>query len=299
MTAPIELTLGPLFFNWPVQTLADFYARIADESVIDRVYVGEVVCGKRSPLVESTLVDAAERLVRAGKTVVWSTLCSPTNKRERSATASLSTFDAEIEVNDIGALAARDGRPFTAGPMLNIYNETALAALQDEGCTRWCPPVEMSLAAIRAVHAARPDMPIEVFGFGRLPLAHSGRCYHARFHSLNKDSCRYFCEEDPDGKTVSTVDGAPFLAFNGLQTLSDGVHLATTPSFDLRRAGIAAVRLSPHTVDMVRVAAAFRHFLDDQIAPLELKNALKADVLDRPVINGYLGGRPGMEWSTQ
>ena len=48
--APIEIALGPLLFNWSADRIADFYAAIADESEIDRVYLGEVVCGKREEI---------------------------------------------------------------------------------------------------------------------------------------------------------------------------------------------------------------------------------------------------------
>ena len=56
---PFEITLGPLLFNWPPERTADFYARMADEAPIDRVYLGEVVCGKREPLLQHTLAEAA------------------------------------------------------------------------------------------------------------------------------------------------------------------------------------------------------------------------------------------------
>ena len=88
-TQTTELTLGPLYFNWPADRLADFYARIADEAPIERVHLGEVVCGKRSPLTIDAVVAAAERLERAGKTVVWSVLISPVNPRERRLTREL------------------------------------------------------------------------------------------------------------------------------------------------------------------------------------------------------------------
>ena len=58
--ARIELTLGPLLFNWPADQVRDFYARMADEPALERVYLGEVVCGKRAPLLAEALLDSAE-----------------------------------------------------------------------------------------------------------------------------------------------------------------------------------------------------------------------------------------------
>ncbi len=63
-------------------------------------------------------------------------------------------------------------------------------------------------------------IPIEVWGWGRLPLAISGRCYHARLHDRAKDNCQFVCGIDPDGRDVDTLDGQDFLAVNGVQTLS-------------------------------------------------------------------------------
>ncbi len=42
MTA--TLSLGPVLFNWDAEDKRDFYFRIADEALLDAVYVGEVVC---------------------------------------------------------------------------------------------------------------------------------------------------------------------------------------------------------------------------------------------------------------
>ena len=66
-TDRIGLTLGPSLFNWSADYLADFYARIADEAEVERVHVGEVVCGKRMPFSDPAWPAIIERLERAGK----------------------------------------------------------------------------------------------------------------------------------------------------------------------------------------------------------------------------------------
>ena len=295
--SPISLSLGPLYFNWPSSQLLDFYARIADECPVERVYLGEIVCGKRGPLTQAAIASAADRLERAGKTVIWSTLISPVNRRERRLTEELVRDGEQVELNDFGGLASRGGRAFTAGPFLNVYNEDTALMLKDMGCTRWCPPVELSLQAISTIAEVCPGLEIELFGFGRLPLAHSGRCYHARQHKLNRDSCRYVCEQDPDGCRVSTLDGTGFLAFNGVQTLSDGLQLCTETPDALRAAGISALRLSPHSVGMVEVASAMRGFLDGTTDAAEMVETVRASTLPLPLVNGYLAGKAGREWT--
>lgn len=289
----MEIALGPVFYHWSSERLAAFYETIAAEPAIDRVYLGEVVCGKRSPLTEHALAAAAERLIEAGKTVVWSGLALPATVRDRKAIAALSQVPDLIEVNDVSALLVREG-PFVAGPLLNAYNEGAVEELARLGCVRLCPNVELSLEAIGEIAARRPGMEIELFAFGRLPLALSGRCYHARSHGLHKDACQFVCDQDPDGMTLRTLEGEPFLAVNGVQTQSYGIQMPDFSVAELRAAGVNALRLSPHTGDMVAVARAFRAYADNSLTARELAENVRAVVSSTPFVGGYLHGQAGV-----
>lgn len=289
----MEIALGPVFYHWSSERLAAFYETIAAEPAIDRVYLGEVVCGKRSPLTEHALAAAAERLIEAGKTVVWSGLALPATVRDRKAIAALSQVPDLIEVNDVSALLVREG-PFVAGPLLNAYNEGAVEELARLGCVRLCPNVELSLEAIGEIAARRPGMEIELFAFGRLPLALSGRCYHARSHGLHKDACQFVCDQDPDGMTLRTLEGEPFLAVNGVQTQSYGIQMPDFSVAELRTAGVSALRLSPHTGDMAAVARAFRAYADNSLTARELAENVRAVVSSTPFVGGYLHGQAGV-----
>lgn len=296
MSPAIELTLGPLLFNWTPNRTRDFYARVADEAPVGRVYLGEVVCGKRAPLLGAALADAAERLERAGKTVVWSAPALPATPREGRLARDLIAAASLVELNDISGLAhLGPGTAFVAGPLLNIYNEAAARELMGRGCMRLCANVELPLTSIAAIAAACPGLEIEIFAYGRLPLALSGRCYHARAHGLHKDACQFVCERDPDGMAIHTLEGEPFLAVNGVQTLSHAVQLADTPPDTLRAAGVGALRLSPHTGDMVAVSEAFRRFADGAIPPEALRAAVEAAGPPGGLVNGYLAGLAGMQ----
>ena len=289
----MEIALGPVFYHWSSERLAAFYETIAAEPAIDRVYLGEVVCGKRSPLTEHALAATAERLIEAGKTVVWSGLALPATVRDRKAIAALSQVPDLIEVNDVSALLVREG-PFVAGPLLNAYNEGAVEELARLGCVRLCPNVELSLEAIGEIAARRPGMEIEFFAFGRLPLALSGRCYHARSHGLHKDACQFVCDQDPDGMTLRTLEGEPFLAVNGVQTQSYGIQMPDFSVAELRTAGVNALRLSPHTGDMAAVARAFRAYADNSLTARELAENVRAVVSPTPFVGGYLHGQAGV-----
>lgn len=295
ITAPLTLTLGPLFFNWSADQVDAFYGRIADEAPIDRVHLGEVVCGKRAPFLDAALARAAERLERGGKAVVWSAPALPATPRERRAARDLVAAAGLVELNDLSGLAhLAPGAAFVAGPLLNVYNEMAARELVRRGCVRLCANVELPLAAIAAIAGACPGLELEIFAYGRLPLALSGRCYHARAHGLHKDACQFVCDRDPDGRAVRTLDGDPFLAMNGVQTLSHGVQLADIAPESLRAAGVGALRLSPQTGDMGAVIAAFRRFADGAATPADLRAAVAAAGPPGPLVNGYLAGRAGM-----
>ncbi len=289
----IELALGPCLFNWTAERLLDFYKRIADEADIDRVYLGEVVCGKRMPFNDPVWPEAIEVLTSAGKEVVLSTLAQPVNKRERDILQRQAGYDMALEINDMSMVPACSGREFTAGPFLNVYNEASLAFLAGRGAATWCPPVELPLEAVQKISALVPEVDVELFAFGRLPLALSSRCYHARAHGLRKDSCQFVCDKDPDGMDVATLDGRRFLAANGIQTMSDACHFASLAGGHLAALGVRRLRLSPHTVDMVAVSDLFRRYLDGAIEAEEFEARLEALDLPGPLCNAYLAGDAG------
>jgi collagenase-like PrtC family protease len=133
--------------------------------------------------------------------------------------------------------------------------------------------------------------------FGRQSLALSARCYHARAHGRTKDTCRFVCENDPDGLVLATLEGKPFLVANGVQTLSwEYLNLAQEiPA--LKAAGVTRYRLSPHSCDMVQVATVFRGVLDGALSVEDALTRLGELPLEAPFSNGFHHGRPGHGWT--
>ncbi|KUO57927.1 MAG: protease [Alphaproteobacteria bacterium BRH_c36] len=289
----MKLTLGPVLFNWPTLAWSDFYARIADEAPVDRVVVGEVVCSKRSPFRLEAAGAVVERLERGGKEVVIAALALPTLKREIVEIDAAAEGLHLIEIGDVTALAAVAGQPHVIGPMFNVYNEATLSELAALGAMTVCLPPELPMSSVAVLGKAQASPELEVFAFGRAPLAVAARCYHARAHGLMKDACRYVCENDPDGLEVETLDGQPFLAVNGVQTLASGVTVLSGEVADLRAANVARLRLSPQTGDMVAVAQSFRDLIDGRIDAAEQLARISALQLPGEIVNGYLHARPG------
>ncbi|MGX4807161.1 ubiquinone anaerobic biosynthesis protein UbiV [Bradyrhizobium guangdongense] len=294
----MQLSLGPILYNWAPERWRDFYFRIADEAPIDVVSVGEVVCSKRAPFFAEHLPDVIERLQQAGKQVLLGSLILVSLRRERRQTEELCATDgALVEVNDLTCLRSIKGRPHAIGPYVNIYNETSAAFHVHQGARRICLPPELPLSSAAVIATAIPEALIEVFAFGRVPLAIAGRCYHARLHKLSKDNCRFVCEKDPDGLALKTLDQQDFLTINGVQTLS---HACTNLIGDiegLREAGIGSLRLSPQDCDMVAVARTFRDVLDGQRSAEDARGRLAELYPGVAFANGFLRGQAGFSFA--
>ena len=299
MAKRATITLGPLLFHWQPDRWRDFYARIADEAPVDTVCLGEVVCSKRMPFITDLIGNAIERLERGGKTVILSTLAMPTLPRERRLMKELiEGFDRLIEVNDASSLELLAGRPHMIGPFVNIYNEATMAYLARHGASAACLPPELPLESIRSIARANENVAIEIFAFGRIPLAISARCYHARVHNLTKDGCQFVCIEDPDGLDVDTLDGQPFLSINGVQTLSRSYACLIGDIPDLLAAGVSGFRVSPHTCDMVAVSSLYRDVADGRREPSAAIENLRELIPEVLISNGFLHGVEGTAMKT-
>ncbi|WP_373235573.1 ubiquinone anaerobic biosynthesis protein UbiV [Cohaesibacter celericrescens] len=291
-----ELTLGPCLFNWSESDWRDFYFKVADESDFDLVYIGEPVCSKRLPFRNAVLPDILDRMESAGKKVVISTLALVTTKAERKCLAEQCDQDMwMVEANDLTALAFLKDRTYVIGPYINIYNEATIQSLTSRGAVRFVLPAEVPAKTIAQLIKAAPEPDYELQVFGRLPLALSARCYHARLHHLSKDSCRFVCDQDPDGRDVNSLAGQPFLAVNGIQTMSYGSQLLLEELPSLAKAGVNAFRLSPHTGDMLGVAQAFRAVMNGSIGAEEARAKIQDLMPKHAFVNGFSHGVAGMQ----
>ena len=112
---------------------------------------------------------------------------------------------------------------------------------------------------------------------------------------FTKDNCHFVCGEDPDGLPVETLDSQPFLALNGVQTMSHTCQHSLTDLAALRAVGISAFRLSPQQCDMVAVAATFRAVLAGRLEPEAGVERLRHAYPAARFSNGFLHGVPGAE----
>ena len=291
----MKLALGPVQYFWPRKQMWGFYAAAANWPV-EVVYLGEVVCPKRRELRLEDWLEIAAWLEESGKQVVLSSLTLLEAGSELGVLRRLCRNGRfMVEANDMAAVSilAAEGVPFVGGPTLNIYNARTLEVLAAQGMRRWVLPYELSGAtAANLVAAAPADCPCEVLAWGRIPLAWSARCYTARAEDRPKDRCDLACLADPDGRLMSTREGQPFLALNGIQTQSALTQDLAPWLAELRSAGIGMLRLSPQSADMDAVVRHFAALLrgEGDAATLDALAALAPT----GTCDGYWRGLPGL-----
>jgi collagenase-like PrtC family protease len=290
-----RLSLGPVPYYWPRETLLDFYQRIATTPV-DIVYLGETVCSKRRSMKHRDWLELAANLKAAGKEVVLSTLTLLEAGSELGSLRRLcEEQDFMIEANDMSAVHMLSGNnAFVTGPAVNIYNSRTLSMLAGLGLKRWVLPVELSRDTLAAIQSERPaGVETEVFAWGRLPLAYSARCFTARAHNLPKDDCEFRCLDYPDGLLLSTREDEPFLVLNGVQTQSAKTLNLIGELDDLIALGVDVVRISPQSRHTESIIEAFHACLQDRAG---ISGAITnlGKFLPAGSCNGYWHGDAGM-----
>jgi collagenase-like PrtC family protease len=296
----IALTVGPVLYWWPRETLLHFYAEVA-QSAADTVVLGEVVCSRRHEMKTADWLALAQDLASAGKEVVLATQVLIESEADlRTLRRIVDDGRFAVEAGDASALnllLQADAR-FILGPHINVYSRAALDEYVRLKALRWVAPIELPLSQIAAINAPSPPLPCEAWGFGRMPLAFSARCFTARHHRLSKDQCDFRCRDDADGLLLSTGDGQPFLVLNGIQTQSAAQHCLIGERAALRAAGVTRLRLSPTSQRFADVIETFERVMNRGESADAALIALDALALSGGLANGFAHGKPGIDWST-
>ena len=294
--SPLKISLGPIQYYWPRDTVFSFYEAMAATRV-DVVYLGETVCSRRHELRLADWLDVAALLQEAGKEVVLSTQVLLESGAEVATMHKIAeNGNFGVEANDMGAVRRLAGKlPFVAGPHLNLYNLPSLQWMASLGARRWVMPLEMNRRDLAVLQQGRPEgLETEVFAYGRMPLAYSARCFTARQRNLPKDDCRFSCLDHPDGLLLRTRESEEFLVLNGTQTQSSRVYNLVDTLDDMRAVGVDVVRLSPQAGQMSEVVALFDAVRTKALAPGEALARLQP-LMPEQGCNGYWHGRPGLE----
>ena len=292
----MKLALEPIPYYWPREAVLAFYGAVAC-SAVDVVYLGETVCSRRHELRLPDWLDLAERLAAAGKEAVLSTQALIESESDLKALRRIAGNGRFlVEANDMGAVRLLEGRgPFVAGSHLNVYNPRTLALLCALGARRWVAPVEMPRSALAGMMQSRPQgVETEVFVYGRLPLALSARCFTARRFNLQKDDCQFRCLDHPEGLTLRTREGQPFLVLNGTQTQSAKLCNLVRELPEMARLGVDIVRISPQSAHTAEIAGLIKRVLLEPGEVMTVAAQLEG-LTAAETCNGFWHGAAGIE----
>jgi len=283
---PIKMSLAAVPYFWTKQAYQDFYQTVA-KSAVDIVYLGETVCSKRRQMKLHDWLAIAKDLSDAGKQVVLSSLCLIEASSELMVLEKISEQQGYlIEANDIAAVELADhySRKFVAGSSINLYNRAALKCLIESGMTRWVVPIELGQDDIKPLvnFLQRQKVELEYQIFGRMALAHSARCFTARYHGLAKDQCEFKCLDDPQGLLIKTQEGQKFAQINGIQTQSAKLTNLTDQLQNMAKLGIDIARIVPVSAEdtLSVIAHIDQMFKQKKTQPLQLNQ-------DYEFCNGY------------
>ncbi|BFM12517.1 U32 family peptidase [Simiduia litorea] len=283
----MQLTLGPIQYYWPRNDIHSFYEAMLHQP-IERIYLGEVVCGKRHELRANDWIELAQQLQSySEKSIVLSTLTLLESNADLNLVKRLCENDGLlVEANDMSAvqILSQAKLPFVCGSAINIYNHHTLEYLQSLGMQRWVVPVEMGKLQLQTImQALDHELEVEVFAYGHMPLAYSARCFTARHLNMDKDSCGYRCIDYPHGLALNTQENEHLFVINGIQTLSGQPVNLLSHWQDFDSCKVTALRLSPQWQAMQDIIRAF-----DAIR-LDNKSSLEGGV------DGYWLSKPGLD----
>ncbi len=291
----MEMTLGPVLFDWKREDLLKFYDQVKDME-IDTVYLGEVVCSRRRGLTIDDLKSVAHQLTQSNKKVYLSSLAVVSSEAELSHIRELSKLGQVIEANDASAIAIAGvaGTETSAGPHITCYNTGDIEFLRHLGIERITFPVELPSESIR-YNIENSKISSEVFAHGKIPLAFSWRCYTSRAFGLTASNCEFDCRKFPDGMEISSLEGEPLFTINGKSILSTDTYTLVESIDELKAMNVTAIRISPQPKDTAKVVKIFRDRIENRIDNEQALAGLK-NITTGGFSNGWFKGGAGKDY---
>ncbi len=178
-------------------------------------------------------------------------------------------FDAFI-VQDVGMIPILQKYfPSTAlhlSTQANCINREAVKLYKSLGLKRVVLGREASLAEIREIKDAVPEMELEVFGHGAMCIAYSGRCLMSAYltaRSANSGHCSHACrweyklleEKQRPGEYFPVIEGDDYTTILSSKDLCMIDHLD-----DMKKAGVDALKIEGRMKSLYYVALVTRAY---------------------------------------
>ena len=289
----IDLSLGPVLFDWSRDELLALYDEAVDYPV-STVYLGEVICPKKAGLTISDLERVGKKLERAGKKVYISSLALVADDMDRQRVRDIVALPFPVECNDPSAFYLGNGKEFAAGPHITSYNRQTVDFLKSIGVKRLVFPVELSLDSMKEISKGC-GIETEAFAYGNLPLTFSWRCYTSRAFGLLKSGCKHDCRKFPEGMLLEDLDRNPLFKLNGTQIMSAKCSNLIHEVGDLREAGVTSLRISPQYGITGKVVDIFHKRITGRVGPDKAMEMLTP--LEKiGFCNGWHYGKAGLEY---
>lgn len=245
-TKPTTFALGSLLYPWNATQIKQLYQDAANCSLISRVYLGEIVCAKRNPLLAKYLPIIVDELQAAGKQIIFSTPILHNDEESHQLMLSnielARQYQCPIEINDLAGLKHATGLEIIIGPYINTYNQASLAVFARNGAQRICPPFEVNRGVIADL--ATFGLPLEVNIFGRVALSISSRCFIAHNLNIERDNCKLACFKHSAGFNAGSEQQELF-NLNGMQVQSAKIYNLIKEIPDLQSIAVHNFRINP------------------------------------------------------
>ncbi|MEO8560679.1 MAG: U32 family peptidase [bacterium] len=216
--------------------------------------------------------------------------------------------DAAI-VQDLGLVRliqrAYPGFEMHGSTQMTVHDESGARVMAELGIERVVLARENTLADIRAIKSAVPELGLETFVHGALCISYSGQCYMSGMiseRSANRGSCAQSCRKDyvlTDLDTHAELDRGYLISAKDLAATD---HLA-----EIADAGVGCLKVEGRKKRPEYVATVtngYRSFLDrlaggDRTAPSPEAVEPMVQIYSRGNTGGMYGGREGRGYITR
>jgi collagenase-like PrtC family protease len=273
----MKLSVGPLSGHFDSKTVAGFYAEVSNCPQIDRAYAGELFCAKRQIPIK-TYLESVNLLRQSGKEAVFSTFALPAGDTDFDSLVPYIEAVDTVEINNFGYVSwLKEHFPakrFVAGPICNLYNQIDLAIIEGWGAAEASLRVDLLPVTIESMVKSNV-MPVEVFLYGRPPIAFSWRCYAARFAGIDAAACGLVCRSQ-DNLVLNNLEEEAGFIVDGPAVLPGKTLAPLTEALQYVAAGAQMGRFWLNPGEVESVASPYRSFLDGKSSDSDLREKLTA-----------------------